>query len=84
MPKSLSNRNALVQDLQKLVVEYQSKPSSLLSELEHFLKVNGIRGTAKEYQSFLTEPKWKIRGFKSEAEMKAFEQRTDFPGWDAL
>jgi len=29
-------------------------------------------------------PEWKRAGFKSEQAMKDFQNRTDFPGWDAL
>lgn len=84
MPKSLSNRAALVLDLQKLALEYQSKPSTLLDELERFMKVNDILPKENKAWTYKREPSWKVMGFKSKADMKAFEDRPDFPGWDAL
>lgn len=36
------------------------------------------------YRSSISEPAWKTMGFTSKAAMKKFEDRTDFPGWDAL
>jgi 3' exoribonuclease, RNase T-like len=34
--------------------------------------------------SFDSEPIWEIMGFESKQEMRKFEERSDFPGWDAL
>ncbi len=44
----------------------------------------GYHSAAPVYPSMLTRPKWELRGFDTEAEMRAFENRTDFPGWEAL
>ena len=43
-----------------------------------------LGGVPSSYPSLLTTPRWEIRGFRSEAEMRTFEARSDFPGWDAL
>jgi hypothetical protein len=79
MPKSLSNREALVSELRNLVTRYQSKPSTLLAELEEFLDTKGRKPWKPT-----REPTWKVMGFNSKKEMQDFENRTDFPGWDAL
>lgn len=92
MPKSLSNRQSLEKALLKLATEYVAKPSGLLLEFELFLEHQGIstkkldkeRSKRNFYPSFLDTPRWKIRGFRNEKEMKDFENRPDFPGWDAL
>jgi hypothetical protein len=82
--RSLSNREDLVRDLQNIALAYQSKPSSLLVEFEHFLQVNGLSPDKKKPWKPTREPAWKVQGFKSKKAMQDFENRTDFPGWDEL
>jgi hypothetical protein len=43
------NRDALVTDLLKLANDYQSKPSTLLAEFEHFLEINRLMPSHKPY-----------------------------------
>lgn len=54
----------------------------MLEGLEDFIRKQGIQ--AKKSWTPKREPTWKVMGFKSKAAMTAFENRTDFPGWDAL
>jgi len=88
MPKSFSNREALEKALLDLATEFLAKPSGLLYELEQFLELQGI--SSKRYQNKrertieFSGQRWEILGFSSEQEMKDFENRSDFPGWDAL
>jgi hypothetical protein len=95
MPKSPSSRALLVNELRQLVIRYREHaPSTLLAELELFLDSQGIglgqhrrdiekqKKKKKTYASFDT--KWKRLGFDSKADLEAFENRSDFPGWDAL
>lgn len=95
MPRSPSNHALLVADLQALVLRYrEGKFSTLLADLEEFLNSKGIgvgqhrreieKAKEKPYVPPKRDPVWKIMGFKNEREMKEFEARPDFPGWDAL
>jgi hypothetical protein len=57
------------------------------SEITLTIKVEEETGGRKEDQVpyiYSDEGKAEVRGFKSVKEMKAFEARPDFPGWDGL
>lgn len=79
MPKSPSNRSLLVEDLRTLVILYRRKPSTLLVDLENFLDSKGI-GVGQHRREIEKVKTQKDRDLLKEL----FEERPDFPGWDAL
>lgn len=78
MSKSPSNRALLIEDLRAIAIRYREKPSTLFAEFESFLDSQGI-GIGQHRRKIE-----KAKERDTDLLRQIFEERADFPGWDAL